>query len=338
MSISAKELAAKLGVSAATISMVMNNKPGISEATRQKILAAADEYGFTFKKNHEIQNGSVIHLITYKKHSKVLTDTPFFSQLIESVTRECLNENCKLHISYVHEDGNMAQQIEQIRSVECSGILLLATEMLHEDFSWFSNINTPIVVLDAYYESLDLDCIVINNIQGAYKACTHLIRRGYTKIGHIASSVGIANFKERREGYKKALGVNQLELNPDYEIFVSPSSSEGYLDMCNIIKSGKPLAQAYFADNDIIAASAVRAFRENGIRIPEDVSIIGFDNMPFCDMMFPTLSSMNVNKDSFGRIAVQRLLQKIRTGSSEDDILKVGLNTSLIERESVSTL
>jgi LacI family transcriptional regulator len=106
--------------------------------------------------------------------------------------------------------------------------------------------------------------------------------------------------------------------------------------MINILNQKTDLADAYFADNDIIAAAAMKAFRENGIRIPEDISIIGFDDMPLCDMMVPSLSTMRVKKKELGATAVQRLMDRVSDNHRES--LKMSMSTKLIKRDSVSKL
>ena len=105
MEISAKELAQLINVSPATVSMVFNNKPGISEATRDLVLTTAAKYGYTPKSAPPASASSrVIQLINYKKHGKIAADTPFFSQLTEGITQECRRQNCVLHISYFYEN------------------------------------------------------------------------------------------------------------------------------------------------------------------------------------------------------------------------------------------
>ncbi|MFR8449488.1 MAG: substrate-binding domain-containing protein [Fusicatenibacter saccharivorans] len=113
-----------------------------------------------------------------------------------------------------------------------------------------------------------------------------------------------------------------------------PTSDEGYRDMLRLLESKAPIADAYFADNDIIAAAAMRALRENGYRIPEDVSIIGFDDVPMCDMMVPPLSTMKVRKRELGATAVQRLLDRVADPKRE--CLKMCMATKLVKRQSVS--
>ena len=334
MDMSAKELAKLINVSPATVSMVFNNKPGISEATRELVLDTAAKYGYTPKKaDASAQASRVIQLVNYKKHGKIAADTPFFAQLTEGISKECTRRNCALHISYFYESMDIASQLSALNEVDSIGMLLLAPEMDPEDFRIFRDISVPIVVLDCYYDELDYDCVLINNIQGAFRATNYLIQCGHRKVGYLASNLKISNFKERSDGYYKELRANDISTSHPYVHAISPVSDEGYRDMMAILDENPPVADAYFADNDIIAASAMKAFREHGYSIPEDVSFIGFDDMPLCDLMVPALSTMNVRKQELGAAAVQRLLDRVEAPQKEH--LKISMATRLVKRESV---
>ncbi len=335
MGISAKQLAEKINVSPATVSMVFNNKPGISPATRELVLNAAEKYGYSGKRAVEAgTDAAIIQLVIYKKHGQVVTNTPFFSELTEGISLECQRRGCALHISYIDENDDMREQLEAMKSVQCAGILLQATEMYEEDFKWFYNMKLPIVVLDCYYDSLDYDCVLINNIQGAYNATNYLIKCGHRKVGYLRSAIPISNFNERADGYFRALRANGIDTSHPYVHAIAPTSQEGYEDMAKILATRPPLADAYFADNDIIAAAAMKAFREFGCRMPEDISIIGFDDMPLCDMMEPSLSTMKVYKKELGAAAVHRLLRRIETNT--ESRLKICMSTRLVQRESIA--
>ena len=188
MNISAKELAKLINVSPATVSMVFNNKPGISDATRELVLKTAAEYGYAPKKNEASGASSrIIQLVNYKKHGKVAADTPFFSQLTEGISTECTRQGCALHISYFYETMDIDSQLDALRAVDCEGILLLATEMAPSDFRKFRDFSVPIVVVDCYYDELDYDCVLINNIQGAFNATNYLIQCGHKNVGYFHS-------------------------------------------------------------------------------------------------------------------------------------------------------
>ncbi len=336
MAISAKELAGILGVSPATISMVFNNKPGISDSTREMVIRAAAQHGYSSKKLEKLEAASVIQFVTYKKHEQIIANTPFFSELTEGITQECFLQNCVLNVSYIHESENMEEQIDAIKKINCVGILLLATEMSPQDFVWFQDFPVPVVVLDCYYDGLPFDCVLINNIQGAFSATDYLASCGHTSIGYLHSSVDCGNFAERADGFYKALRAHGFSAGDSPVHRISPTSTQGHKDMVQILKKRPTLAKAYFADNDIIAAAAMKAFQEFGYRIPQDISIIGFDDMPLCDMMSPSLSTMNVCKKDLGSAAIKQLLNRTRENYRMH--LKMSLSTTLVCRESVADL
>lgn len=334
MSISAKELAQKLNVSPATISMVLNHKPGISSQTRDLVITAAKKYGYDLTKystyNEETKN---VCFLIYKKSGQVVSDTPFFSALTEGISNSCQANNLGLSILYVYGNQPIGPQLKELFDKEYHGLLLLATEMAPEDFPPFLRLPCPLVVLDCYYEHLPFDTVLINNVQGSYMATSHLIERGFKKVGYLKSSFRIANFEERADGYFKALRVSKTKKNPNYVLELSPSMETAYFDMQNLLKRGVPLADAYFADNDLIAAGAMRALLEAGYRIPEDISVVGFDDISLCSFLSPTLSTMRVEKQDFGMLAVRQLQNRIQ--NPNQSLVKLELSTQLMERNSV---
>ena len=172
MGITAKELARKLNLSAAAVSMALNHKPGVSTATRQLVLDAAEKYGYDFSRIAEKHTTSgAIYFVIYKKHGTVVADTPFFSQVSEGISQGCKKNDYRLKISYIYEDEDtITKQIEEIQYSDCAGIILLGTEMEAGDLKPFLNLPIPVVLLDAYFETVPCNCVLINNVQGAYLA------------------------------------------------------------------------------------------------------------------------------------------------------------------------
>jgi DNA-binding LacI/PurR family transcriptional regulator len=334
MSISAKELAQKLNVSPATISMVLNNKPGISAETRDMVLSAAKKYGYDLTKySPYTEKAKNICFLIYKKNGQVVSDTPFFSALTEGISNTCQANSLTLNILYVYANQPIEPQLKELFEKEYHGVLLLATEMGREDFSPFLQLPCPLVVLDCYYEDLAFDTILINNVQGSYVATSRLISNGFKQIGYLKSSFRIANFEERADGYYKALRDHSIKKDFNYVLELSPSMESAYSDMERLLKQGIPLAEAYFADNDLIAAGAMRALLEAGHRIPEEISIIGFDDISLCNFLSPPLSTMRVEKHDFGMLAVKQLQSRIQNPTQS--LVKLELSTQLISRDSV---
>lgn len=335
MGITAKELAKKLNLSAAAVSMALHNKPGVSIQTRQTVLDAALKYGYDFGKISEkrVLEGSV-YLAIYKKHGAIVTDTPFFSEVTEGISLECKKQKYKLKISYIYEEEEtLSRQIEDIQFSDCIGIILLGTEMNAENLKPFLKLPIPLVLLDAYFDTLPCDCVLINNHQGAYLATQYLIRKCAAQPGYLCSSCRISNFSERAAGFYDAVRDSGLSASKSIVHRLSPSVDGACLDMLEIIRSKDALASCYFADNDLIAAGAMKAFKQCGYRIPEDISIVGFDNMPLSSVIEPALSTIHVPKQYMGEAAARRLIESIRYPGQPP--VKLQISTALIKRQTV---
>jgi DNA-binding LacI/PurR family transcriptional regulator len=204
------------------------------------------------------------------------------------------------------------------------------------DIKKFCGTDLPVVVLDSYFELEQLDTVVINNVQSAITATKYLADCGHTRIGHLKSSVSINNFAEREAGFIRALSHAGLRYDEQYTIALSPSIDGAYNDMLSALQSERALPTAFFADNDIIAFGAIKAMKERGIRIPQDISIIGFDDMPFSTMIEPSLTTVRVYKDRMGTLAVKRIMGRIHSKAKE--WVKIEIGADLVIRDSVADI
>lgn len=335
MAITAKELAKQLGLSEAAVSLALNQKPGVSTATRKRVLAAAEEQGYDFSRLKPVAPGKSsgsLYFVIYKKHGAVVADTPFFAQLSEGVDEACKALPYHLSIQYLHEDDNIPALLYDWKRIGCRGLLLLGTEMQEQDLQPFLNSGLPLVLLDNYFETVDVDSVLINNIKGAYTATDYLIRKRHSQPGYLHSSYSINNFEERADGFYKAIRKNGMSTSRSVVHRLTPSAEGAYADMKELLTRNEPLASCYFADNDLIAAGAARALKEAGYRIPQDIAIVGFDNMPICTYVDPPLTTIHVPKQYLGRMAVLRLHEVICTSDSFP--IKIEISTTLKKRKS----
>lgn len=329
-----QDIAKLAGVSPGTVSNALNDRKGVGKETKVKIIKIAEELGYF--RNHKKNEEKVMRLILYKKHGYVVSDTQFFSALLEACEKECRQNGYELLISQViHGEHDKENVFKIINQGKIDGILLLATEMNDEDLSYFEGIDIPMVILDSYFELKSYDYIVINNFSGAYRATKYFIDNGHKRIGMLGSSINISNFQYRNKGFKKAIEEAGLEFREDDEILVEPTLDGSYQDMKEYLKKnkGKQLPTALFAFNDIIALGAMRAMQEDGRSIPEDISIIGFDDIPFSALSNPNITTVKVFTEEMGSLAVRRLIDKIN--DEETVALKIEIDTKLIERSSV---
>lgn len=332
MGITAKELAQKLNISAAAVSLALNHKQGVSTETRQRIWEAAEKYGYDFSRLADKTHPTgAIYFVIYKKHGTVVTDTPFFSDVSEGISQYCKKEQYKLKISYIYEDETtLERQIQDIQYSDCCGIILLGTEMEVEDVKPFLNLPIPVILLDAYFETVSCNCVLINNVQGAYLAVQHLIRSCKKQPGYLQSSYQISNFAERASGFYKAVRESGMSASRSIVHKLTPSMEGAYADMLEIIKNNEQLAPCYFADNDLIAIGAMKALKKNGYKIPSDICIVGFDNLPVSSVVEPSLTTIHVPKRYMGEIAAARLLTLLKDPGQPP--VKTEIMTRLIKR------
>ena len=330
-----KELAELLGLSQTAVSFALNGKPGVSTATRNRVLEAAEKYGIDAQSLRQRNADGTVYLIYYKKHGAVLGDTSFFAELTEGVEHSCTGYGYKVNILNIYEDKELERRLEDMRVNDASGVILFGTEMQQEDFGILAMADIPIVLLDNHFLSAKIDSVKINNREGAYSAANYLIHKLKVQPGYLHSSYSIINFEERREGFLNALRHNGMPQSGSVIHELTPSMNGAYSDMCRILETsgGEKPARCYFADNDLIALGAMRAFREHGYSIPGDISIIGFDDIPMCDYTDPGLSTVHVPKQYMGICAVNRLHEIIHTRDHYP--VNIEVSTHLVLRGSV---
>lgn len=335
MSITAKQLAAQLGLSESAVSLALNNRPGVSTETRKRVLAAAQEQGYDFSRKSVSGAGrhGVICFAVYKKSGAVVDDTPFFSGLTDGISIGCRRQHYDCVIRYLYEDDDLEDQIYTLNTGGFSGVIVLATEMEENTLKLFSVLTVPVAFLDAYFERPEYNFILINNVQGAYVATSYLIRKRRTQPGYLRSSYPISNFDQRADGFYKAIRAAGLSTAQSSVVRLTPSQEGAYEDMKQWLKSGEKPADCYFADNDLIAIGAIQAMKEVGYRIPDDVAVVGFDDMPACEYMSPPLTTVMVPKIQLGEIAADRLIMMVE-GKAQLPV-KIEMNIRLIKRKSV---
>jgi DNA-binding LacI/PurR family transcriptional regulator len=339
LAVKIKDIAQELGLSNATVSMVINNKPGISEETRKRVLQKLVESGYRNDMLRKLPIGAIheIAFVVCKKHGKVVGDTQFFSSMIEEVEHACRDAGYILSLSYLNFLSGLPVEQQLLRVDRgAQGLLVLATELEAEDMGRFQALGLPVVAIDSALTGVEIDKVLINNFEGAYKATDYLVSMGHRRIGHLYSVDWIKNFDERRAGYLSALKHRGLEPDEAASIGLRANTEDAYRDMLAHLKDKPPLPTAFFVDNDVIALGAMRALKESGYSIPGDVSVIGFDDIPACTVIEPPLTTMRVECKCIGKMAVERLVHLIK--SRDPFRVKQEIDTILIERGSVRRL
>lgn len=328
-----KKISEIAGVSQAAVSLALNNKPGVSEETRNMIIEIANKYGYN--KKQSIQSKNILFVKYVGNGAAVEQNGDFIARVIDSIEQTSGNLGYNLIIKNVLA-AEFQTEIRTINFDEYVGVVFLGTEATTEDLNLLQKVASPIVVVDNMFASDDVDCVVMDNCGGIHQGMEHLVNLGHTKIGYIDSIVRFSNFDHRTEAYYKGIQEFSLEANQPV-IQVSPNLEGAYADFLNYLSKWEgELPTAFMAANDTIAIGAVKAFKEFGLEIPNQVSIIGFDDMPFCTVLDKALTTIRVHKERMGSLAVHLLDNKINDPSEGN--VKMLVVTKLVERESVMKL
>lgn len=332
------DIARQSGVSTATVSLALNNKAGVSQETRLRVLKVAEELEYpikpaavTGKSNRLATLGMVV-----KTDPNPLPPhaNPFYSKVIGGIEDVCRRNGISLLFATLPVDeNNHPVEIPQLLYNERVDGLLMVGAFVDETIVSISGKHTPhIVLVDGYSNTESYDAIISDNFHGAYQAVSHLIHKGHRHIAFIGSEAnGYPSLLERRNGYLRALKTN--EISTPYISNFNINLSHGYSETMTLLKEN-PQITALFCINDEIGFSAIRAAQDLGLRVPEDVSIIGYDDTYIAAKSRPSLTTMRVDTASMGRAAVHLL--SLRLDSPEAARMTLTIHSTLVERESVA--
>lgn len=340
MKVRVRDIAAKAGVSPSTVSNALNGRAGVSKEIAEKICRIASEMGYSASTEAKrTSEKRYVRLVVFKSHGLVVMDTQFFTELIESIERECRMQGYDLIITHIHA-GNDADYRMHIRSLckeECAGMIVLATEMEKQELELFRNAASPVLMLDNLFSHKNVDTVVINNYEAGYEATCELCMLGHTNIGHITSNVDFSNMRSRLQGYMAALRESGIEPRSENVWMVTPTLEGAYHDMLEYLDQGRKPPTAFFACNDIMAVGCMRALAEMGYKVPEDISVIGMDDVQLAQFYNPPLSTIKVYRAYMGQVAVRTLLSIVNR-TPEASCSKVEVGVDLIRRASTRPL
>lgn len=334
------DIAKKTGMSKNTVSLALRNMPGINEQTRKLIFDTAKQLGYEYKKSSaDVSANSAsyknICLIFSKDTHK---SENFFSYIQYGVEAEAKKNNLNT-IIYCYDENN--EEFETPLSVKegiISGIITLG-KISRKTINSIMKFNLPLVVIDHYYDDIVCDYVLTDNISGAFLATEHLIKLGHKKLGFLGDISISSSFYDRYHGFIKALTHYSIPVNNAMSITdkcLYEFRDDGIGRIVEELEKLPELPSAFFCCNDLEAITVINALNAMNLWIPENISIVGFDNIESSKTVSPELTTMHISKEIMGQRAVQSLLA--RMNNSKELAEKILLPTVFIERSSTKKI
>lgn len=329
-----RDLANYTGFSVATISRVLNNDPTmkVTDDTRMKILEAADELNYSRTKTRRFSKNHPVHVAIAEmmSQSEKLSD-PYYLYLKNYVVRACMEQG--FHVSYLSEQQERYYTLEK---EPVDGILAIGI-FSERQIAQMAEISRSVVFIDSSPDERQFDSVVLNFRLGVEQALEYLMQHGHYRIGFLGPTYKLDQKKrpalEVRRQYFKEYMSNVGRYDERWMIDTLLTLDETRKEVKSWLKLGEQRPTAFLAYNEGTAITAVSVFREAGIRIPEDISIISFNDTPLSILIEPPLTSVNAHLESMGKEAVRLLKDRIE--EPQRLAHKVVLPLTLTERRSV---
>lgn len=302
------EVAELAGVSLATVSRVINNSQKVKSNTRQKVQAAMSELGYrpnSIAQSLASNRSNSVGVLVPELHG------PFFGIMLSSIEAEL-----RAHGKHVIITAGHSKQEDEIDSVEflmsrkCDALILLVYAVSNEYLERLCSGPVPIVLMGRLLPARMHDCITIDNQYGGYLATRSLIELGHTRLACIAGPLWKSDGQERLAGFRRALAEYQIKFNPKLLIEGSYEESSGGQAMKQLLATEEKFTGLVCA-NDEMAAGAISVARQHGLTIPDDLSVVGFDNVFFTRYMHPALTTVDYPIDVMGRMAARCVLRNV---------------------------
>jgi DNA-binding LacI/PurR family transcriptional regulator len=315
-----KDVAKAAGVSTATVSRVLADKPYVREQVRDHVMAVVKKLNYSpnrVARSLRSRSSKIIGLIVSD------IGNPFFQQVSRAVEDTASEQGFSVVLCNNDENPNKEETyLQLLRDENVAGVVLSPTRQAADDFARFSTYNMPMVVIDRRVSNFQVDNILIDNVQSAHTIVSHLVEHGYRRIGAIFG-IGGTTGRERRQGYVQALKGHNIEPIPDLIRYANPREEDGFSTTKKLLQLHEP-PDALLASNSLLAAGAIRALQEEKVGIPDNIAFASFDETSWSTLVVPALTVIEQPTYEIGRTATQLLLRRIQdpTRSHREVILK----------------
>jgi alanine racemase len=329
------DIAYRAGVSQSTVSRALRNSPLVNEETRLKVQAIAEELNYKVDKNasnlRTQQTGTIALLLFEDPTNDDSLINPFFLSMLGSITRACAQKGYDLLVSFQQMNSDWHADFED--SKKADGIILLG----YGDFVDYEDKLIQLIEQDTRFvrwgaevKHLPIVSVGCDNFHGGYQVTDHVIKKGRKHFAFLGgASSHEPEFFDRYLGHTKALTDHQLLVNKKLQFNAVSTEESGYEAALKLIASGEKF-DAIFGASDLIAIGAMRALQEHGFTIPEQVAVVGFDDIPMASFTNPSLTTAKQNTKLAGELLVDNLLKQI----NNEEVGTTLMPTSLVVRKS----
>jgi len=332
-----RDIAQVAGVSVATVSLVLNGKAGISEATRQRVTDAADAMGYdTIARRTNGQPPTISILIEHLPTAPA--SDPFNRYVLASIESEARKAGYRTVIEFATEEEGPADG--HWAGGWAAGVLVLGGGDLRAEWVVTAmDANLPVVIVDHFIPGVEAPVVVPDNFSGAYAMTRYLLDAGHTRIGFLRGPSKYWTLEERMGGYLLAMQQSGYGMDPDLiPPRISHGLEKGFGETLALLNLPEP-PTAIFAVSDQAAVGAYRAIAGRGLTVGQDISVAGFDDIEVAKLLTPSLTTVRNSGTELGRVAFDRLLGMMRgMVPAGDTPIKWTIPTRIIERQSVRTI
>ena len=329
------DIARQAGVSVSTVSRVLNQKATehrISSETEALVLRTADELSYTA--NHLARG-----LRLSKTHTIGLVtpdiSNPFFANVIKRVQDVAYERGYSLIVCNTNENIELeVEQVQLLGQKRVDGLIAMPVGQSSEHFEDWLDRGVPLVLLDRSFDALDVDSVVVDNYQGAYRATEHLIGFGHRRIAFVQGLLETYTNTARLQGYLDALAAHSVAFDPQLVVGGDFRREKGYVETKLLLTLDAP-PTAIFATGDLITLGALQAIEEEHLSIPGDISLLSFDDFDFAPFLKCPLTAVQQPKETMGEMAVNLIVERIQGGTTAPR--RIVLRPELIVRESVAS-
>ncbi len=303
---SIKDVAEAAGVSTATVSRVLSNGLHVRPEVRKRVMEAVEQLGYRpnlVARSLRSQQTNTIGLIVSDIRN------PFFTSISRAVEDAAYEQGFSIFLCNTDEDPEKeAIYLNLMRDANVAGIIFSPTRKTAANFAAL-DIQRAIVVIDRSITNGDVDTVLLDNVDSAYRLTTHLIENGYRRIGALCGEASTTG-RERRAGYERALQAHDLSPVAELGKYVQPKIEAGYTAALKMIDAAQP-PDAIFTTNSLLAAGALQAIRERNLTIPDDIALVTFDETTWASLVQPAITLIAQPTYEIGKTATELLLQRI---------------------------